>query len=678
VRTEKLEIFKAQMFRLKKIKLLSLSGKTTWRLESDNLEAFASAGFDVEITDDTTSHNFELQLNDQAPPLPYGYLEAHFDFSYNKDQSVFCNGFQTWTESKWFSPYDKIPKLRSILKPVWSHFKMNNYGDYDSLHYQQYALHSYHFTCVKIGQEYHLIASLNEENGFSIFIHRGKINQLVIRKEVCTDNEEDTSINLVYLKGKKLNKLYNKYFKLQDIEALEVSNVTGWTSWYNYYTKIDESIILENLSAFADRNIPINTFQIDDGWQRSVGEWLPNEKFPNGMEAIAVAIKKAGYASGLWLAPFICEKNSFIYKEHPEWIRTNAAGKKVVAGYSLDWSGQFYVLEWRNPVVKIYLEKVFNTVLREWNFDMLKLDFLYALTIGLDGRTKGEEMHNAMRWLQRIAGNKKILACGVPLGAAFGKVAYCRISSDVALKWEDLSLASGIRYRERVSTLNALRSTINRALLNHKAFVNDPDVFILRDNNQSLTPVQQNSLYLINQALGSLLFTSDNIAKYNDAKMDLYLKQFPVLTKKVIDMQTTEDHGWVILKNRDLTYLLVFNLHEKPKSVALPKGDWTNALGVQKNEIDLDAFETQILLKTAKAIPQLLYSTAHIFPGMAIKKMQTSDNQINFKWHKDVRTKKGELIFQVPPDCAHYEINDRHLQAEDWDNKRVVRYAINT
>lgn len=664
------------MFSLKKIKLLNLSGKTTWRLESENTQAFASAGFDIDTTDHISSQHFELQLNEEAPPLPYGYLEVYFDFTYDKSQSVFCNGFQTWTESKWFSPFDKIPKLRSILKPIWSHFKMNNYGDYDSLHYQQYALHSYHFTCVKIGTTYHLIASLNEENGFSIFLHRGKKNQLVIRKEVCTDNEEETAIQLVYLKGENLNALYTEYFRLQDIEALEVSNITGWTSWYNYYTKIDESIILENLNAFADRNIPINTFQIDDGWQKSVGEWLPNEKFPNGMDTVAAAIKKAGYASGLWLAPFICEKNSFIFKEHPQWIRTNAGGKKVVAGYSLDWSGQFYVLEWRNPVVKIYLEKVFRTVLEEWNFDMLKLDFLYALTIGLDGRTKGEEMHNAMRWLQQIAGNKKILACGVPLGSAFGKVAYCRISSDVALKWEDVSLASGIRYRERVSTLNALRSTINRALLNHKAFVNDPDVFILRDDNQSLTPVQQNSLYLINQALGSLLFTSDNIALYNDEKMSLYLKQFPVLSKEVVDMQTTDDHGWVILKNRKLLYLLVFNLHEKPKEVLLPEGSWINAAGTNKTSIKLEAFESQILLKTAKAIPQLLYSTVHIFPGMAIKKIRTSENKIDFKWHKNVRAKKGELIFQIPPKCNNYEINGNQLQAEDWDNKHIIRYPI--
>ncbi len=664
------------MFTLKKIKLISLSGQASWQLESDSSDTFASEGFDITSTEDVGIHKFELQLNEQVPPLPNGYLELHFDFSYNDQQSVFCNGFQTWTESKWFSPFDKIPKLRTILKPVWSHFKMNNYGDYDSLHYQQSALHSYHFTCVKIASEYHLFASLNEENGFSIFIHRADRNQLVVRKEVCPDNEDETFINLVHLKGKDLNALYSEYFRLQEIAPLEVSNITGWTSWYNYYTKIDESIILGNLNAFADRKIPINTFQIDDGWQKSVGDWLPNDKFPNGMEAIATAIKKAAYGSGLWLAPFICEKNSSIYKEHPEWVRTDAAGKKVVAGYSLDWSGPFYVLEWRNPVVKIYLEKVFNTILRDWNFDMLKLDFLYALTLGLDGRTKGEEMHDAMRWLQNLVGNKKILACGVPLGSAFGKVAYCRISSDVALKWEDVSLASGIRYRERVSTLNALRSTINRALLNHKAFVNDPDVFILRDNNQSLNSEQQKTLYLINQALGSLLFTSDNIAEYNDAKMELYLKQFPVRTKTVIDMQTTEDHGWVILENRELIYLLVFNLHEKSNKLVLPEGNWTSASGTQENEINLKAFETQILLKTAKAIPQLLYSTAHIFPGMAIKKMQTAPGQINFKWHKKMRTKEGELIFQVPPDCKNYEVNGQLINSEDWDGKRVIRYAI--
>ncbi len=61
--------------------------------------------------------------------------------------------------------------------------------------------------------------------------------------------------------------------------------------------------------------------------------------------------------------------------------------------------------------------------------------------------------------LRELASPLKNIGCGVPLGPAAGNVDYCRISSDVSLGWEDKRLRL-IRYRERVSTVNSLTSTI--------------------------------------------------------------------------------------------------------------------------------------------------------------------------------------------------------------------------
>ena len=59
-------------------------------------------------------------------------------------------------------------------------------------------------------------------------------------------------------------------------------------------------------------------FQIDDGWEKSVGEWEVNpRRFPNGLAPLSAKIEAAGYVPGLWLAPFLVTKKSRIYTERP-------------------------------------------------------------------------------------------------------------------------------------------------------------------------------------------------------------------------------------------------------------------------------------------------------------------------------------------------------------------------
>jgi len=72
-----------------------------------------------------------------------------------------------------------------------------------------------------------------------------------------------------------------------------------------------------------------------------------------------------------------------------------------------------------------------------------------------------------------------------------------------------------LRFRERVSTLASLRSTLGRWQLNGRFFGNDPDVFILRDEKQGLTREQQSTLLTINVLLGKVLFTSDAPSAYS-------------------------------------------------------------------------------------------------------------------------------------------------------------------
>ncbi|MBO4363022.1 MAG: alpha-galactosidase, partial [Clostridia bacterium] len=73
-------------------------------------------------------------------------------------------------------------------------------------------------------------------------------------------------------------------------------------------------------------------------------------------------------------------------------------------------------------------------------------------------------------------------------------------------------------HRERVSTKVTLQNTVYRSILNGRLFGNDPDVFLLRDTNISLTPEQRKALITLNALFGSVLMTSDNIAEYDEPK----------------------------------------------------------------------------------------------------------------------------------------------------------------
>jgi alpha-galactosidase len=134
-------------------------------------------------------------------------------------------------------------------------------------------------------------------------------------------------------------------------------------------------------------------------------------------------------------------------------------------------------------------------------------------------------MSDALHFIRRLVGDKMLLACGVPLGSAFGLVDYCRIGADIHLSWEH-RLLKFLGNRERVSTIVALRTVFGRWALNKRAFLSDPDVFILRDKKHQLTDIQRDTVFKINSLLGHLLFTSDFLGDYTEGVLQKYKNIF--------------------------------------------------------------------------------------------------------------------------------------------------------
>jgi len=534
-------------------------------------------------------------------------LEIQFELPLPSDAAFFANGYQSWSESRILKVSEGIPRLRSIARRY-----MGLYGDehIKGIPRGRGKLHSWTYTHLTTGsstamrQSTIFLGSLNERTGFTLFLYDQSKGVLTVRKDLDALALSHSFPALDFWVGEgEQSKLFDTYFRLAEIAPPTAPAAIGWTSWYNHFTNISESVLLKNLESFSgsmdfspsgpapftaqiargvNAHYPdglksvLPYFQIDDGWQTAVGDWLQvKPAFPKGMRHIALKIKEKGLQPGLWLAPFVASAKSELKRSHPDWLLKDAKGRPIKVGWNPMWGGWYYALDFYNDGVREYLSGVFHTVLDKWGFDLLKLDFLFAVALAPPpGKTRGGVMWEAMEFLRRLVGTRRMLACGVPLGSCFGLADYCRIGGDVHTAWRH-PLLSFFRHRERVDTLASLHSTLGRWQLNGRAFHNDPDVFILRNENQKLNPAQQQTLLTINVLLGNLLFTSDDVGGYSEEQKAEFEEAVSLQGSRVSGVLALENDVWKIDFMQDNSkWLALCNLTKSVKNVPLANGTW--------------------------------------------------------------------------------------------------------
>ncbi len=455
-------------------------------------------------------------------------IKLNADKSLANDEVFFANGFQSWTKCHECHASDKITglgKLTNTTKAIKAYAGMS--GDY---HFTKYGVvgnfHSHTYTYFRKGESVELFGSLSERAGYTIFEMDCGKNLFSVTKDIvgCTLDSETTIFDIVSYKG-GYDEVFDKYFETMNPRKPKINYLSGYTSWYNYYQKITEEIILRDLDGLDRVKDDVSIFQIDDGYEPFVGDWLdPNpQKFPNGMKPIADKIHEKGYLAGIWIAPFSAQCASKLTKEHPDWLIKNEKGKPFLACQG--WGGA-YTIDFYNPEAREYIKHFFDVILNDWGFDMVKLDFLYSEAMyPRNGKTRGTIMCEAMDFLRECVGEEKlILGCGVPLGPSFGVVDACRIGCDASPTYDTILDKLNLN-KELISTRSSMNNAFLRRHLNGRVFGNDPDVFFLRDINLKFTKEQKLLLGKINNLFGSVLFVSDNAGDFDDEFIG-YLKLF--------------------------------------------------------------------------------------------------------------------------------------------------------
>ncbi|MCP4443687.1 MAG: alpha-galactosidase [Aureispira sp.] len=546
-------------------------------IETDHFRLISSQAFrDLDSDVENEVLNFRIEPKVQ---MKLESVQMTGQFSNFELEQFYCNGFQSWTTSQELTKNDKQKPLAPILNAY-----SKNTGDYGYYKYSKKkgVLHSWSYTYGRKGDNYTFLTSLDETSGFTRFVWDTRFEQLSIEKD-CEGKWLQVFNTYPLLKVLKTQgtqqEVYekmNRHYYVKGVSKAEPA--IGWTSWYHYYDKITEEIILDNLEAFASRKVPIDVFQIDDGFQQAVGDWLtPNKKFPKGMKYIADQIHDKGYKAGLWLAPFVAAKNSEVYKQHPDWFVRDKKGKHIPVAINVIWKGKYFAFDIYNKEVQAHLKKTLQTVVYDWGYDLIKVDFLFGVCLqGRYDKTRGEIMEDAMSMMREWVGDKLILGCGVPLMPSFKQVDYCRVGNDAHLAWE-FPVLKGLRAHERPSTWSTLTNTIMRAPLSGMMFLNDPDVFILRSKKTKLSDAEKYTLLLTNVLLGEVLFTSDNIEDYTTEQMQQYLSIFPYRKKTNIQIYPENGAYRISFEIDDRKYMALINLSDKKVEMNLPKADYYHA-----------------------------------------------------------------------------------------------------
>lgn len=460
---------------------------------------------------------------------------------------------------------------------------------------------------------------------------------------------------------------------------------TGWCTWYYFYGENTADDVLDNLRAIAHYRLPLDVILLDDGYQTAIGDWfsIHPDKFPEGLEPVAGAVRAAGHRLGIWTAPFGAAAVSQLFAAHPDWMVRDEQGNPVLGW--VHWGVPCYALDTTHPEVLAWLEETFRRMRREWGATFFKIDFLFAAA--RPGRrydptaTRAQALRRGVEAIRAGIGNDAfLLGCGAPLGPCIGRVDGMRIGTDVDPNWHPI-----FRYDlSAVSTENALRNAITRAPFHNRLWLNDPDCLLVRQRGPDLDLVlnEMRTLTAVIALLGGLTLNSDHLALIRPGRLK-YLQQalpptgisarpldlFEHELPRLLLLPVERDWGrwWVVgvVNWEDRTVETTVRLAD----LGLPPGRYhvyhywrRRYLGVTEDAVVLrrhQPHETAVLLlKPVSDRPDLLTTTFHVCQGaveVADCRWDGADGLLRVALEK-AGSQFGEVWLTAPPPWEAVEV----------------------
>jgi alpha-galactosidase len=315
---------------------------------------------------------------------------------------------------------------------------------------------------------------------------------------------------LAILGGGRVEDLLDIYASLAGREnrvRINPWNPVGWCSWYQYFGDLVWDDVFANVETARRlrRAFPFEVFQIDDGYERDIGDWLEAKPGYPAVDGLARAITRDGFRAGIWTAPFSAAESSGLLTKHPGWMVSEAGRPKFC---HRSWNRAIHALDLTHPEARAHIHDLFRT-LKKAGFDYFKIDFLFGAAMP-GGRKRNvtpiQAYREGLRTIRRAVGDSFILGCGAPLLPSAGLVDGMRIGEDTAPYW-----------RTRPSPFQgpnayfALKNALLRQFMHRRLWLNDPDCVLLRDREIELTRNERELYALTAGALDNMIIASDNL-----------------------------------------------------------------------------------------------------------------------------------------------------------------------
>ncbi len=166
--------------------------------------------------------------------------------------------------------------------------------------------------------------------------------------------------------------------------------------------------------------------ELREDWSQTLGTWQASAtRFPHGLKFLLGQIRQAGMVPGLWLEPEVVGPKSPLAKKPDNWFFVRH-GKRVL-------KNSRFLLDFRNPEVRAYLDQVIERVVNDYGAGYIKMDYnvdsLQGTEINADSFGQGLLEHNRahLAWLDGILSRYPDLTIE-NCGSGGGRMDYAMLS----------------------------------------------------------------------------------------------------------------------------------------------------------------------------------------------------------------------------------------------------------
>jgi alpha-galactosidase len=290
-----------------------------------------------------------------------------------------------------------------------------------------------------------------------------------------------------------------------------------------------------------------------------MGDWLETgAAFGGNVRGVLKQIRERGFQPAIWVAPFIAERGSHVFQQHPDWFMKGADGQPLPASEVTfqGWRrGPWFALDGTHPDAQQHLETLFRTMRQEWGCTYFKLDAnfwgaMHGARLHDPRATRIEAYRSGMQAVLRGAGDSFILGCNHPIWPSLALIHGSRSSGDIKRTWDTISKVA--------------RQNLNRNWQNGRLWWNDPDAVVLA----GALPLNEFQFHATAvYASGGMILSGDDLSKIPPDRLAMLRKLLPPTGVAAVFEDDSLRAGVVTLKDRRM--LCLFNWSDQAQTVAI-------------------------------------------------------------------------------------------------------------